>query len=510
MQDMILTVPKDSRPSYVRIADGLRTAINTGRLQPGERLPSSRTLADTLGVHRHTVIAAMDELVAEGWLEAGERRAHRVAQELPTQFFQPTQRGKATCLNRKIKWEFARQMNVSDCCVDHTRSGNYKYVFQGGQPDLRLFPYNEFRTCMAESLRKSPMLRSGYGDPAGHRPFIERLESYLGHMRALTGRHIIVTHGTQEGVFLAAQLLIRPGDKVAVEALGYGAAWDAFRSAGGNLVPVKVDDNGMDPDSLESAIARNRIRFIYLTPHHQYPTTVTLSAARRLRIYELASQHQIPIFEDDYDHEFHYRCQPIAPLASNDPSELVIYASTFSKVMFPSMRIGFLAVPQALYQPLLNLRAIITRQNSVFLQDAVARWMDNGGFERHLRRMRRVYQERRDALVETLTAAKARGLPLEWADPDGGMALWLDCGADADAVTHLAATAGVFVTPESMYRCGPGGSNSHLRLGYASQAPDEIRAGARLLLKAIKNVACERSAGKAHPSRARRGSAARG
>ncbi|MGH8370004.1 MAG: PLP-dependent aminotransferase family protein, partial [Gammaproteobacteria bacterium] len=376
MHDLILAVPKDGRPGYLRIAEGLRAAINAGRVQPGERLPSSRSLADMLGVHRHTVIAAMDELVAEGWLEAGERRAHRVVKELPSQFFQPRTHGKSSCLSRKIKWQFARQVNASACGPSQDKAGAYKYVFQGGQPDLRLFPYNEFRACMAESLRKSPVVRSGYSDPAGHQPFIERLEGYLGHMRALTGRKIIVTHGTQEGVFLAAQLLINPGDKVAVEALGYSSAWDAFESAGGELVPVKVDESGMDADALEAAIAKHRIRCIYLTPHHQYPTTVTLTAARRMRIYELASQHQIPIFEDDYDHEFHYRCQPIAPLASTDPCELVIYASTMSKVMFPSMRIGFLAVPEALYRPLINLRTIITRQNSVFLQDAVARWMD--------------------------------------------------------------------------------------------------------------------------------------
>lgn len=500
MHDLVLAVPRDGRPGYLRIAEGIRAAIQAERVKPGERLPSSRTLADMLGVHRHTVIAAMDELVAEGWLEAGERRAHRVAEELPSRFFSPRARDKASCLNRKLKWQFARQVNASDCGPGHAGTNPYKYEFQGGQPDLRLFPYDEFRACLAESLRKSPSGRSGYGSPAGHQPFVERLDQYLGHMRALTGRKIIVTHGTQEGVFLAAQLLIKPGDKVAVEALGYGAAWDAFRAAGGELVPVKVDDNGMDPDSLETAIAKHRIRFIYLTPHHQYPTTVTLTAARRMRIYELASQHQIPIFEDDYDHEFHYRCQPIAPLASTDPCELVIYASTMSKVMFPSMRIGFLAVPEALYRPLINLRSIITRQNSVFLQDAVARWMDNGGFERHLRRMRRAYQERRDVLVSTLQDAQARGLPLEWAVPDGGMALWLNCNLDADAVAQQAAQAGVYVAPESLYYCGTQHANTHLRLGYASQTPDEIRAGIGLLMKAVTSV--ERGARRAPQRRA--------
>ncbi|HET7921457.1 MAG TPA: PLP-dependent aminotransferase family protein [Gammaproteobacteria bacterium] len=495
MQELIVTVPKDNRPGYLRIAEGLRQAIQAGRLKPGEKLPSSRALAERLGVHRHTVIAAMDELVAEGWLEAGERRVPRVASVLPSQFFEPKPRGKYQCLKRKITWQFARNFAESPCGPVEAKPGEFAHVFQSGQPDLRLFPYSEFRACLAESLRRSPAARAGYGTASGHAPFVARLREYLAHMRALTDREIVVTHGTQEGVFLAAQLLLKPGDKVAVEALGYGAAWDAFRTAGAELVPIRVDENGLDPEAFEAALKKHRLRLLYLTPHHQYPTTVTLPVSRRMRIYELASRHQLPVFEDDYDHEFHYRCQPIAPMAVNDPCELVIYASTLSKVMFPSMRIGFLAVPETLLKPLSNLRSIITRQNSVLMQDAVARWMDNGGFERHLRRMRRVYQERRDALVDALTLAKSAGLPLSWLMPDGGMALWLDCAVDSDAVARAAAAAGVYVTAESAYRIksAPG---THLRLGFASQTPDEIRAGVRLLSQAVESVAGKAPAGR--------------
>ncbi|MGD8574971.1 MAG: PLP-dependent aminotransferase family protein, partial [Gammaproteobacteria bacterium] len=340
MRDLILSVPDDERPIYLRIAEGLRAAIQADRLRPGDRLPSTRALAAKLGVNRHTVGAAMDELVAEGWLEARERRSHRVSAVLPSQFFKPAAEGGPSTLERRIQWRIARRAAVFECGPPPEKADSFRYLFESGRPDLRLFPYDEFRACLAESLRDSPASRTGYASPAGHEAFVERLKDYLSHMRAITSREIIVTHGTQEGVFLVAQLLVRAGDRIAVEELGYGAAWDAFRAAGGELVPIRVDENGMDPDSLEAALDRHEIRLIYLTPHHQYPTTATLCPGRRMRIYELASRHQIPIFEDDYDHEFHYRCQPIAPLASNDPSELVIYASTLSKIMFPSMRIG--------------------------------------------------------------------------------------------------------------------------------------------------------------------------
>ena len=485
MLDLVLTVPQDPRPGYLRIAEALRSAIQAGQAKPGERLPSSRVLAEALGVHRHTVTAAMDELVAEGWLESGERRAHRVCAVLPSEFFKPRGNARKTALfERKFKWRLARQTDTQLCGLVDTR--RYDYAFQGGQPDLRLFPYDEFRACVAEALRRQPMALGGYGDPAGHPEFIEGLAEYLRRVRALTGRRIVVTHGAQEAIFLVAQMLVHPGDKVAVEVPGYAAAWDTFRAAGGEPIGVKVDAAGMDPDALEAAIAQHHIRLIYLTPHHQYPTTVTLPTARRLRIYELASRHQIPVVEDDYDHEFHYCSQPIAPMASSDPCGLVIYISTLSKIMFPSARVGFVAVPEELYQPLARTRAIVTRQNSIFMQDAIARWMASGGFERHLKRMRRHYEERLDTMVESLEAGRRAGLPLQWQAPDGGMALWLDTGTDSDLVMAKAGEAGVFVASESEFHLTrPAGGFTHLRLGYASQSPDEIREGMGRLMGAI-------------------------
>jgi len=484
--DFYLSIPRDSRPGYLRIADGLRQAIQSGRLKPGERLPSCRRLAVMLGVNRHTVTAATDELVAEGWLKGGERRAHRVAAVLPSEFFisragQPASRGSKT-----LRWRLVREPGALKAGGMVARG--HRYTFAGGVPDLRLFPYDEFRACVAQALRRAPSGLGGYGDPAGHPEFIQRLSLYLRRVRALTGRRILVTHGSQEGMFLVAQLLLRPGDKVAVDELGFPPAWDAFRAAGAELVPVRLDASGMVPEALEAALSAGSVRLIYLTSHHQYPTTVTLPVERRLRIYELASRNAVPIIEDDYDHEFHFRSHPIAPLASSDPCELVIYTSTLSKIMFPSMRLGFLAVPEAVYQPLVNLRAIMTRQNNIFLQDAVARWIDSGGFERHLRRMRRVYQERRDTLVAALSAGRGAGLPLDWSVPDGGMALWLDCGVNSDTVAQEAAARKVLVNPESNYRFAATRPGTHLRLGYASQTPQEIRAGAVLLLEAIASA----------------------
>ena len=500
MLDVHLSIPRDRRPRYLRIAEGLREAIQGGRIKPGERLPSCRRLAAILGVHRHTVTAAADELVAEGWLEGGARRVHRVSAVLPSDFFRSRAGRRTPSRVHRHDWRLKRQTRKFNGRPD--RKEQYRHTFPGGVPDLRLFPYDEFRACMAQALRKSPTARGGYGDPAGHPEFIDRLGLYLRRVRALTDRKIIVTHGSQEGIFLAAQLLLGPGDEVAIDELGYPPAWDACRAAGAQLVPVRLDANGMVPEALEAAIDQGNIRLIYLTPHHQYPTTVTLPTDRRLRIYELASRHGIPIMEDDYDHEFHFRSHPIAPLASTDPCELVIYNSTLSKIMFPSIRLGFLAVPPAVYEPLVNLRAVMARQSNTFVQDAVTRWIDNGGFERHLRRMRRIYQERRDALVSALGAGRDAGLPLDWSVPDGGMALWLDCGVNSDSVASEARTRKLFVSAESRYRLTATRPGTHLRLGYASRTPQEIRAAADLLLQAVDSVhALRRPESRSAPTR---------
>jgi GntR family transcriptional regulator/MocR family aminotransferase len=277
---------------------------------------------------------------------------------------------------------------------------------------------------------------------------------------------------------------VQPGDKVAVERLGYPPAWKALRAAGGVLVPVNIDDEGMDPDSLAKTLRGQKIRLIYITPQHQYPTTATLPISRRLRIYELAARAGVPILEDDYDHEFHYRSQPLAPLASRDPDGLVVYVSTFSKVLFPSARIGLMAVPAGLTVPLTAYKGLVTRQNETLIEDALARWIASGGFERHLRRMRRIYEERRDAAIESLTQGKAAGYPLSWYAPDGGMAIWLNVGADADRVARRAGCMGAYVAPESVFQLIRTPSR-HLRLGFANQSSQEIRQGLRLVLQAI-------------------------
>lgn len=478
MRDLILSLASERRPLYLKIADAVRGSIQSGRIAPGEILPSTRSLGRDLKTHRHTVMSAFDELVAEGWLVVSTRSAYRVNESLPSQFFEPARLSAGRSRERTHRWRLVRSAPTL------TSPPTARYAFQSGHADLRLFPHDEFRSCVVDALRLSRGKVLEYGDPIGHPPLIAELKTYLRRVRAVSDREIVVTHGSQEAIYLAAQLLIKPGDAVAVERLGYPPAWEALKAAGARLVPLDIDGAGLDPDSFASAIKRHRLRLLYMTPLHQYPTTATLPISRRLRIYELASRAGVPILEDDYDHEFHYRSQPLAPLASQDPDGRVIYVSTFSKVLFPSARIGFMAVPRLLAASLAGYRKIVSRQNETVLQDALARWMRAGGFERHLRKMRRRYDERRICIGDSLVRAKQAGLPLQWRTPDGGMAIWVDVGTDADRLAKRAAQAGVYVQSGSHFAMGKSPSR-HLRLGFANQSPAEIERGMELLFEAM-------------------------
>jgi len=481
-RELTLNLEGKNKTAYRQLADAVRTAIQNGQLRKGEKLPSTRSLSRTVKMHRHTVRAAMAELVAEGWLTARLRQAYKVNENLPSHFFEAMKQPWKPATKLEHAWRIVRSSGTSGSTG---AAGAAKYAFKSGVADLRLFPYQEFKSHINDTMKRSRPGAFAYGDPAGHPPLVEAIKTYLRRVRAISGREIVVTNGSQEGIFLAAQLLVKHGDMVAVERLGYQPAWEALRAAGGKLVPIDIDEEGMDPDSLAKILRRHNIRLIYTTPLHQYPTTVTLPISRRLRLYELAARAGVPILEDDYDHEFHYRSQPLAPLASRDTEGLVIYVSTFSKVLFPSARIGFLAVPKKLAPLLADYRRIISRQNTGLIQDVVARWMNAGGFERHLRKMRRAYEERLAVLNDCLEEGKADGMTLSWSIPDGGMAVWVDTNRDAERVAKLALGNSVFVHPETDFQMKPPHGH-HLRLGFANQSPEEIRQGMALLFKTLK------------------------
>ncbi len=467
MRELHFDISEGDGPIYLRIAEGLRRAMEDQRLQPNDLLPSTRTLAHRFQVHRHTVMNALAELVAEGWLESEPGRGYRVVEGIP-RYYGPSTDGVPP---------------------DAEPSSPPRFAFPSGQPDLRVFPMAEYSATLREVLRSTdPSRLLGYDNPAGAQELIGQLCSYLRRLRDVTSREIVVTHGSQEGIFLVAKHLLKPGQVVAVEARGYAPAWQALRLAGGTLRGLPVDGCGLVPSALEQLARKESVALLYVTPLHQYPTTVTMPVERRRELYDVAVRHGIPILEDDYDHEFHYRSRPLAPLKSRDPEQLVYYTSTFSKVVYPSARLGFVVLPEGQGAMLADLKRITTRQSNTLLQLTQARWMENGGFERHLRRMRRLYQGRLNTMVRVLTEQSlVHDVSLTFQAPDGGMSLWVDFGCDTSNLALAAEKVGVSIRSGSEYDL-EGGTSTHLRLGFASSTNEEIEEGLALLLREARSL----------------------
>ncbi len=473
-----------SKKLYLNIANAIKTAIKSGNVKPLEKLPSARSLAEQLDVNRHTIMAAYNELIAQGWVETRERRGYTVAGTLPI-YDVVKNENIAKTTTTKHKWRIIKPNETKA----QRPASHYPYNFAGGNPDINIFPFNEFRSFINDALNRPAIRDLNYGDNAGFPPFIQEVATYLRRVRSITDKEIIVVNGTQEALYILAQILLTQGDKVAVESLGYRPAWKAFENAGAMLIGIKQTAQGVDVEHLEIMFKANEIRLLYLTPLHQYPTTTTLPVAERIKIYRLAQQYDIPIIEDDYDHEFHYDSQPLAPMAANDPSGLVIYLSSFSKLMFPGIRLGIIAVDKSLCTHITNYRTIINHKANVLLQDAVAKWMKDGAFERQLRKATRIYQKRRQCMVNALNSIKSEGYYIEFTIPPGGMALWVNVGRNAQKISLLARDKGIFLLAENSFHLRhENDEDQYIRLGFSAQSEEKIQQGLTLLKPLLNKV----------------------
>ncbi|WP_067043226.1 PLP-dependent aminotransferase family protein [Moritella sp. JT01] len=484
MEQKITEPKRKRRAKYLLIADALKQAIKQGQVVPSEALPSARTLATQLNVNRHTIMAAVAELVAQGWIEAKERSGYRVVNKLPIQTSKAI--ASTTVEHHTFDWQFRHKKTTA---IAPTKGASaYKYNFSGGQPDNRLFPFNEFKHYFSQLCQHPKFTHLGYDNSVGETDLITQISTYLRRVRSITNKEIMICNGSQEGLYMVSKLLLQAGDKVAVEQFGYPPAWAAFKSSGAELVVIEQDNKGIIPAHLAAQLEQGNIKLIYLTPLHQYPTTVTLDASRRIQIYQLAAQYGVAIIEDDYDHEFHYDSQPIAPMAADDPLGLVIYISTFSKLMFGGARIGYVVANNALITELTAYKTLMNHKSNVLMQQAVAKWMQQGGFESHLRRMTRCYHKRRDFLVNLLRDYQQQGLPITFDCPPGGMALWVDMGVSIIGLKQTLLTKDVYLQTEVEFNLITEQDKSQyrfIRVGFASMNEVEITQGMKIIVQEL-------------------------
>jgi GntR family transcriptional regulator/MocR family aminotransferase len=460
--------PGAQTPLFVQISQALARDIARGRLKPGDALPGTRSLAGGLGVHRSTVVAAYAELVAQGWVATrpgGATYVEAASPEPKPRHFAPKHRPRPTP-SASPGYAVAPPL-VEGITLPALPPGSL--LLWGGSPDLRLTPVDLLARAHRRVTRRRGKTLLGYSTHfAGHPDLRRAVANLVSSARGLADdpESVLITRGSQMALDLTARSLIEPGDVVAVEALGYLNAVNVFRRAGARIVPIPVDRHGIDVAALERVVRETRVRLVYVTPHHQYPTTVMLAPTRRLALLDLARRERIAIVEDDYDQEFHYDGRPVLPLASSDPAGNVIYVGTFAKSLAPGLRLAFVVAPHAVLTRMTAERALVDRQGDAILECAVAELLDDGELQRHVRRMRRVYRARRDAFCESLE--RELGRVVSYQRPPGGLQLW----AEVDAQVNLeqwqarARQRGVFFQIGSQFALD-GSAVQCVRLGYS-------------------------------------------
>jgi GntR family transcriptional regulator/MocR family aminotransferase len=438
--DLLLEIADGDRaPLALRLARSLAEQIREGRLAPGTRLPGTRSLARRLAISRNTAEAAYRELQAQGWIESLGPSGSYVSRELPQVRPRPAAapRRMAQTPGFALPKEAGLKMAGADLRAD-LPPGTIRWDF--GVPDPRLAPSAELGRELRRCLQRQPGRVLSYSRYLRDHwtPLETALTTMLSATRGLAVEpsNLLVTRGSQMALYLIARTLFRPGDRVAVEEPGYVGMWDTIRASGARIVPIPVDEEGLMVDHLARVVRRQRVRAVMVTPHHHFPTTVTLSAGRRMELLGLARSHGLAIVEDDYDHEFHYSGRPVLPLAGADRSGLVLYVGSLSKVVAPGLRVGYLAGPKAFIERARRMRASIDIEGGALMDAAVANLMEDGELQRHLRRAQRVYRQRRDHLARLLRSQLSE--VLDFSLPSGGMAIWARVARTVDVEAWLA------------------------------------------------------------------------
>ena len=483
-----LSVDRNGADSLHRqIYDQIRDLILGGRIAPATRLPSSRLLAGDLGVSRNTVLNAYEMLLHEGYTEGRVGDGTRVSQVLPEDLLTAKRRGpRPPRVAAGPAGKLSRLREVWE--TGERRTESPQRAFRPGLPEIELFPWDVWGRLSGRFWRRPPAELLTGGDLAGYRPLRDAVAAYLSAVRGLDchGGQVMITAGAQQGLDMIARLIIDPGDAVWLEQPGYGGLRAAFMAAGARAIAVPVDDAGLDVAAGRRAAPEAVCAAV--TPSHQYPLGVTMSLARRLELLEWAASAGAWIVEDDYDSEYRYGGRPLSALQGLDGGGRVIYVGTFSKVLFPALRLGYVVAPEALVEAFLKLRATIDDHPALAMQPVLAAFFEAGHFAAHVRRMRGLYAERQAALLAALER-HAAGL-LTAAPDDAGMHLVVRLGpafaGDDREAAARAAAAGLRAPALSGYYADGVSDQQGLVLGYAGLTATEIDCGVATLAATLK------------------------
>lgn len=415
--------PESNVFRYMQIANQLIVAIQRGYLVSGTKLPGTRSMSIILSEHRKTIVSAYDELDAQGWVEVIPNKGTYVLSQ---------NKGKKNRFSQVDTNQFLSYPHAAGYSFNKTtildnpfEYVNCHYVFNDGVPDVRLNQMDQLSKVYSSNMkRKANQKKFGYYNQEGSEFYKENLSNYLNLSRGLhiSRENLMITRSTEMSVYIISQVLLKPLDGVIVGSLSYFSVNMIFQKAGATIYQVPVDWDGIDVEAIEELCKQKPIRMLYLTPHHHYPTTVTLSAQKRIELLALSVKYGFVILEDDYDYDFHYEKSPVLPLASSDLAGMVIYVGAFGKSLAPGFRTGFVVAPKDVMQEMRKYLGIIDRQGDVLMEQVLGEMIHEGEIHRHLKKSLKVYQYRRDQFGALLQDQLGQYVDFEM--PSGGLAIW--------------------------------------------------------------------------------------
>ncbi|MBC9797929.1 PLP-dependent aminotransferase family protein [Sinomicrobium weinanense] len=486
LQEITTIDHKADTPVYLQITNAFIHNIRSGHFRKGVKLPGSRKVAALLKVNRMTVVAAYEELQAQGWIEKRPQSGTFVKNELP--LLSPeriAEKEEPYTVPESTHFNFDENRIFPIVSSGFPPEG--KLVFNDGFPDPRLAPVEallrNMRSLSRRAVHKKYFM---YGGSQGTLILRKTLSEHLSDTRGLpvTPENILITKGSQMGIFLATSLLIQPGEDIIIGEPGFTGAEFAFRQLEARINRVPVDEDGIDVEAIERLCRTKTIRFVYVIPHHHNPTTVTLTPERRIKLLELALAYKFAILEDDYDYDFHYASKPMMPMASLDRYGSVIYIGTLTKTLAPAIRIGFMVAPENFIRSATHLRKSIDVQGDSLMENAIAELYREGAIARHIKRSVRLYRERRDHLCRLLR--EELGNSVSFKIPDGGMSVWTTFqGEDLTTISKNAREKGL-ILPDGKEHDTSSKKYNATRLGFASLNFEEQEQAVGILKALIK------------------------
>lgn len=482
-----IEIDRNSETSiYMQITNQLINAIQRGFLPYGTKLPGTRAFSEVLEIHRNTAVAVYDELSAQGWVESLPNKGTFIIGENQEKLVKVKDFEKNNLQNYPETTGFAfKTSNILDNPFEHS---DCEYVFNDGVPDIRLTQIGQHSRFYSSILkRKSNQKMLGHYNHDGSEFFKEHLSHYLNLSRGLpiSKNNLLITRSTEMSIYIVSEILLSAGDTVLVGALSYFSVNMIFQKASVNIVSLPIDEEGIIVENVREACKKQKIRMLYLTPHHHYPTTVALSAQRRLELLELAHEYGFIILEDDYDYEFHYDKSPILPLASADTKGMVIYIGSFGKSLAPGFRTGFIVAPENLMVEMRKYLGIIDRQGDILMERALGEMIEEGEIHRYLKKSLKVYQERRNHFAELLKENLDE--LIQFQKPSGGLAFWLEWNIPVNLMqlSRNCAQNNLFIPKTLLYQTK---DLTAMRLGFGNLNFEEMEKSIEILSDNAKRL----------------------